>query len=111
MALTDILDAVGAPGEFSFSRGNIGTITEITSANTNEFTIPAGAGAGAVFPDEGDVDLGINYGATGTEFTGTLVQPDITDVLVGVQYGADGTEFTGSAIAGGGGGNVFIINE
>lgn len=66
--------------------------------------------ASAVYPAEGDVDLNVTYGPTGTEYTGTLEQPNESDVLSGVQYGANGTEFTGSA-TGGGGGNTFILNE
>lgn len=64
----------------------------------------------AIFPAVGDVDLSTQYGPNGTDYTGTLVQPAIANVLTGVQYGAGGTEFTGTA-TGGGGGNVFIINE
>jgi len=110
MALTDILDTDGSPGEFIFARGNIGTVSEVISNPFNEFTLPEGAGAGAVFPAEGDVDSGVNYGATGVEFTGTLEQPDPVDVISGVQYGADGTEFTGLAVAGGDS-FISIINE
>jgi hypothetical protein len=109
MAILEIITTYDDPGELSFARGG-GTVTEITSAYNNEFLIPQGAGVGAVFPDEGDVDFGVQYGSTGTDQTGTLVQPDETDVLNGVQYGADGTEFTGSA-TGGGGGLISIINE
>lgn len=109
MALTDILPADGVAAELSFARGNVGTITDIQSQQRNEFSIPAGAGVGAVFPVEGDVDLGTNYGPTGADYTGTLEQPAESDVLSGVQYGADGTEFTGTAT--GGGGFISIINE
>lgn len=109
MALTEIISDYTDAGELSFARGG-GTVTEIISRYYNEFSIPAGAGVGAVFPVVGDVDLGINYGPTGADYTGTLEQPAETDVLAGVQYGANGTEFTGSA-TGGGGGGVFIINE
>lgn len=108
MALTDILAPDGDTSEFIFARGG-GTVTEITSQYNNEFSIPAGAGVGAVFPVEGDVDFGTNYGPTGADYTGTSTNPDPASVLVGVQYGADGTEFTGTATGGGGG--VFIINE
>lgn len=111
MALTDILDADGAPGEFSFARGNVGTLTEVTSGNGNEFTLPEGAGASAVFPAEGDVDFGVTYGATGTDQVGTLVQPIPDDVRSGVQYGADGTESTGTLSPGSGGGLISIVSE
>ena len=111
MALTDILAADGVAAELSFARGSAGTVTDIQSRQLNEFSIPAGAGVGAVFPLEGDVDFGVTYGATGADFTGTLEQPAEDDVLAGVQYGADGTEFTGNATAGGGGGFISIINE
>lgn len=109
MALLDILSFEGAAGELSFSRGNVGTVSEIVSALKNTFEIPSGAGAGAVFPTVGDVDAGTTYGPTGADYTGTLEQPDVADVLVGVQYGAGGTEFTGEAT--GGGGFISIINE
>jgi len=48
------------------------------------------------YPAEGDVDLGVDYGPTGAEYEGTLVQPAESDVLLGVDYGANGTEFEGT---------------
>jgi hypothetical protein len=62
------------------------------------------AGASAVYPAVGDVDAGTNYGPTGAEYTGTLVQPSVGNVLSGVNYGAGGTEFTGTLNATGSGG-------
>lgn len=59
-----------------------------------------------VFPAVGDVDNGVNYGPTGTEYAGTLQQPAQTDVKTGVTYGAGGTEFTGS-YGGSGGGTAY----
>jgi hypothetical protein len=53
------------------------------------------------YPGEGDVDDGVDYGPTGTEYEGTLVQPAEADVKLGVDYGADGTEFEGTYDAGG----------
>ena len=61
----------------------------------------------ATFPAVGDVDNGIQYGPTGTDYTGTLVQPAEADVESGVSYGAGGTEFTGTLVVGGGGGNTY----
>lgn len=111
MALTDIQSFDGVAGIFDFARGNVGTVSEIVSALKNTFEIPEGAGAGAVFPAVGDVDQGVAFGPTGADYTGTLEQPAEADVLLGVQYGAGGTEFTGEAVAGGGGGNIFIISD
>lgn len=108
MALTDIMTTFGQSPVLSFARGDIGTVEDMVS-RTNEFTTPR-LGVGQVFPSAGDVDSGITYGPTGADYTGTLEQPAESDVLAGVQYGAGGTEFTGSA-TGGGGGNIFIINE
>ena len=63
----------------------------------------------AVYPDEGDVDSGITYGPTGTDYTGTLTLPTEAQVESGVGFGANGTEFTGSFAGGGGGtGTAFI---
>ena len=62
--------------------------------------------ASATFPAVGDVDNGVQYGPTGTDYTGTLVQPAEADVESGVSYGAGGTEFTGTYV-GGGGGNTY----
>lgn len=62
--------------------------------------IPSGS-----YPGVGDVDFGVEYGPN-AEYTGTLVQPAESDVESGVQYGAGGTEFTGTA-TGGGGGNTY----
>jgi len=55
----------------------------------------------SVFPLVGDVDLGIKYGPTGIDYTGTLVQANTADVKSGVSYGAGGTEFTGTLSTGG----------
>lgn len=50
-----------------------------------------------VFPAEGDVDVTADpYGPTGAEYEGTLAQPVEGDVKLNVQYGANGTEFTGT---------------
>jgi len=56
----------------------------------------------AVYPVAGDVDQGVTYGPSGTDYTGTLEQPAVADVKTGVQYGAGGTEFTGTYVGGGG---------
>lgn len=84
------------------NRGNIGVLTGVVSKAFNYSQIPAGGGAGAVFPPVGDVDLGVTYGPTGADFSGTLLQPATTDVANGISYGAGGTEFTGTLIGGGG---------
>lgn len=81
-----------------------GTILDSVSSRYNAVELPAGAGAGAVFPGAGDVDQGVTYGPTGADFTGTLEQPAEADVKLGVGYGAGGTEFTGTLVGGGGGG-------
>lgn len=108
MALTDIVTTFGQSPVLAFARGDVGTVIDMVSRD-NEFTTPR-LGVGQVFPGVGDVDLGVTYGPTGADYTGTLEQPAESDVLVGVQYGAGGTEFTGSA-TGGGGGFISIINE
>lgn len=66
------------------------------------------SGGSAVFPPVGDVDIGVIFGPTGTDYTGTLEQPAVTDVKSGVSYGANGTEFTGTLVAGGGGTGPFM---
>ena len=48
----------------------------------------------ADLPDAGDVEEGVDRG-DGT--AGTFAVPDVGDVRDGTQYGADGTEFTGTA--------------
>jgi hypothetical protein len=107
MALLDIVTTFGQSPVLAFARGDVGTVIDMTSRDT-ECTTPR-LGVGQVFPGVGDVDLGVTYGPTGADYTGTLEQPAVTDVLVGVQYGAGGTEFTGEAT--GGGGFISIINE
>lgn len=108
MALLDILTFEGVAIENSFARGNVGVLTDMQGGRLSEFFIPA-LGVGQIFPAIGDVDNGITYGPTGSDYTGTLLQPAVTNVLVGVQYGAGGIEFTGTATGGGGGehSNVF----
>ena len=109
MALTDIITFEGVAMENSFSRGNGGVLVDVQSGNKNEFTMPAGAGVGAVFPDEGDVDSGVDYGPTGADYTGNLQQPSVLDVKEGVQYGAGGTEFTGEYEPPAGGGEHSVV--
>jgi hypothetical protein len=109
MALLDIITSHGHSPVLAFDRGDIGTVLDAISNGVSEFITPR-LGVGQVFPSVGDVDLGVTFGPTGADYTGTLEQPAETDVLVGVQYGAGGTEFTGEAVAGGGGG-IFIVNE
>jgi len=105
MALTSILAPVGKTMTFQVARGNVGVVSAIVSRRLNMFKIPEGAGGGAVFPPEGDVDNGVTYGPTGADYTGNLEQPAEADVALGVQYGAGGVEFTGELV--GGGGNIF----
>lgn len=106
MALLDI--STNSVGVLEFSRGNVGTLVDISSRKA-VFEVPAGAGAGAVFPLVVDVDQGVAYGPTGADYTGTLEQPAETDVMLGVQYGAGGIEFTGEAV--GGGEEIFVISD
>ena len=60
-----------------------------------------------VLPAVGDVELAVNYGASGTEFTGTFVVPTEAQVQLAVSYGASGTEFTGTFV---GVGQLFEID-
>lgn len=87
-----------------YDAGALGSTYTIDVVFTQESTT-----AGAVYPSVGDVEASVQYGPTGTDYTGTLVQPATTNVLSGVQYGAGGTEFTGTAT--GGGGFISIVNE
>lgn len=49
----------------------------------------------AVYPDEGDVRAGVEFGPNGDDYTGTLVLPDESVVITGTGFGAGGTECTG----------------
>jgi hypothetical protein len=53
-------------------------------------------------PAVGDVQDGVTYGAGGTEYEGTLALPTEAQVESGVGFGAGGTEFEGELVAGGG---------
>jgi hypothetical protein len=53
-------------------------------------------------PAVGDVQDGVTYGAGGTEYEGTLALPTEAQVEDGVGFGAGGTEFEGELVAGGG---------
>lgn len=46
MALTSILATTGKPAIFSFSRGNIGVLTDIDAKAKNMFKIPLVTGGG-----------------------------------------------------------------
>lgn len=85
--------------------GAYGSSYDIDCVFTQESTT-----ASAIYPAESDVENGTVYGPNGTDYTGNVTLPAVEDVETGVQYGASGTEFTGT-LTGGGGGNVFIINE
>jgi hypothetical protein len=69
-----------------------------------EFTILHYPPSGGTFPVEDDVEFGVVYGPT-DNLTGTVTLPTEAQVETGVQYGADGTEFTGTLS--GGGGNTY----
>jgi hypothetical protein len=56
-------------------------------------------GFSGLLPAVGDVRFGTAYNLTNS--TGTLVLPAIDDVQIDVQYGAGGTEFTGTLEGGG----------
>lgn len=107
MALTDITSYSSDAAILNFSRGNIGTLTDVILSRFTAMTIPS-AGGSPVFPAVGDVDLGVIFGPNSNDYTGTLKQPSVTDVKLGVQYGAGSTEFTGT-LAGGGGETSYIF--
>lgn len=109
MALLDINCFAGAPVILEFNRGNIGTITDISTPKLNSFEVPTGTPAGAVYPVADDVDQGVVYGPNGNDYTGNLKQPAESDVKSGIKYGANGTEKTGTLV--GGGGNIFVISD
>jgi hypothetical protein len=68
-----------------------------------DFTGTVLIGAGVGYPAVGNVRLSVVYGES-NEFIGTLALPTVGQVESGVGYGASGTEFTGTLVAGGGGG-------
>lgn len=105
MALTDILTFEGATMENSFSRGNVGVLSDVQGGKLNEFALPTLGGV-CDYPSQNDVRLGVTFDV----YTGNLELPAEVDVLTGVQYGANGTEFTGSATGGGGDEVFFAIN-
>lgn len=49
-------------------------------------------------PSIDNVENGISFGTSGTEFTGSLTLPTSADVRQSSQYGTSGTEFTGSLV-------------
>lgn len=108
MALLDIITSHGQAPVLTMERGDIGTVLDMVS-RVSEFLTPR-LGVGQVFPSPDDVEVGVDFGPSGADYTGNLVQPAEIDVVTGVQYGANGTEFTGDAPAGGGG-FISIINE
>jgi len=110
MALTDIVTSFGQSPVLAFDRGDVGTVLDAVSNGLTEFITPR-LGVGQVFPSVGDVDLGVTFGPTGADYTGTLAQPEESNVLIGVQYGADGNEFTGTATGGGGGKKTINLNN
>lgn len=98
MALTSILAPVGNRAVFLFNRGNTGTLVDITAQSQAMLTLPA-LGGSCTYPSQNDVRSGVTFGSI---YTGNMTLPATTNVLTGVQYGANGTEYTGSATGGGG---------
>jgi len=97
MALDDIVFPDGCPQNFILEVGAVtmGTPVDIL------YDLGVCQEELSVWPDDGDVDNGVTYGPTGN-LTGALAQPTVTDVKKDVQYGAHGTEFTGTYDPGGG---------
>jgi hypothetical protein len=75
-----------------------------------DFTGTVLIGAGVGYPAVGNVRLSVVYGES-NEFTGTLALPTVGQVESGVGYGASGTEFTGTLVVGGGGATAEEIAD
>jgi hypothetical protein len=88
----------GGTAIISMNRGDIGMLTGVVSGRLNTISLPT-LGGSCTYPSENNVRDGVVFG---TIYTGNLELPLETDVLTGIQYGASGTEFTGEAVAGGG---------
>jgi hypothetical protein len=73
-----------------------------------DFTGTVLIGAGVGYPAVGNVRLSVVYGES-NEFIGTLALPTVGQVESGVGYGASGTEFTGTLVVGGGGEAVNLL--
>lgn len=103
MALLAILS--GGAGVISMDRGNVGVLTGVVAKSQNYLSLPT-LGGTCDYPAQTDVRSGVAY----STFTGNLTLPVESNVLTGIQYGASGTEFTGTATAGGGGSEEIILN-
>lgn len=97
MALLDIVTSFGQSPVLDFARGDVGSVLEIVSRDT-EFFVPR-VGAVCDYPVVDDVRFGVVYGAG----VGTVELPTEAQVELGVGYGANGVEFTGTFAGGGGG--------
>jgi hypothetical protein len=76
-----------------------GTFLQTSASYAGTIGYPdVGAGQSIVptLPAAADVESGVQYGAGGTEFTGTVTLPSESNVREGTTYGAGGTEFTGT---------------
>jgi len=71
MALNDIVFSQGEQIGFvqNINRGNIGVLSDIISVNDNAAVLLLQHIPG--WPVEADVKLGVDYGPTGVEYTGT----------------------------------------
>ena len=97
-------------GTSTITSGSIACGTLVLNSNraVNGGTITCsgnitGAQVGGIIPSANDVRSGT---ATGTT-TGNMTLPATTDVKTGVQYGTSGTQYTGSFLGSGGGGIVI----
>jgi len=75
-----------------------------------DFTGTVLIGAGVGYPAVGNVRLAVVYGES-NEFIGTLALPTVGQVESGVGYGASGTEFTGTLVAGSSGDSVVAFGN
>lgn len=83
--------AAGYPG--ALPAGGTGYL-DIGALQRQEST--SGGGGEGVYPSEDDVQQGVSYGPTGSDYTGNFVPPAVGDVEDGVRYGAAGIEFEGT---------------
>lgn len=62
-------------------------------------------------PAQGDVEVGVQYGGDGTQYTGTVVLPDASDVLAGTAYGPSDSLIGTLQCGGGSSPDCYCIKE
>ena len=67
----------------------------VVYGDTSQYTGSLDVDLTANLPTESEVISGVAFGSS-SQFTGNVTQPGVSDVRIGIQYGANGNQYTGT---------------